>query len=233
MTTTRALPTPPLPNSLWTDQSGVDVTVNTCCDLDATPESQKSALVIYTDKLGACHSHPLHAWQLYFRPSMAQQAVNVAALSSWCMAVNSSMIVIDETITSMEGDPFHPQELLSHLKASLSDLNAAGPSHLLRANIITDYHMGVSKLFKDGYAEQMASIYDATLRAYPQPNFLYAQEILARELEQNPILTEREFYMSIAQRYVQLCIEQGAIDALNYEKRMAQVIAWPLNGFPS
>jgi hypothetical protein len=227
--------TPPQTNSLWTHKGGEDVIVNTCCDLSSAGNAnrEKPPLVIYTNKQGECHSHPLETWHQIFRPSVAQQAINSTAIAAWSLAISTSINMIDDTINQTDMTLLTASDLASELKLNMSELDAAGVARLQQANLITDSASPIRSTFGASYADRISAIYDATLRANPQPGFIFSQELLAMELDAAPKMKESEFYAVIAKQLTELRITQGILSPSDREKTLVELMTWPLNGFPS
>ena len=228
-------PVTPSPHSLWTHKGGEDVIVNTCCDMPSTgtTSGEKPPLVIYTNKQGECHSHPLETWHQIFRPSVAQQAINSTAIAAWSLAISTGINMIDNTISQNDLTLLTASDLASELKLNMGELDAAGVARLQQANLITDSASPIRSTFGASYADRISAIYDATLRANPQPGFLYSQELLAIEMDPSPQMKESEFFATIAKQLTELRITQGKLNASDRDKSLVEIMTWPLNGFPA
>lgn len=221
----------PEDKSFWTHSGGKEVQVIMCCsgsDSDDPSTQTQEKLVIYSSMDGKPEYHPLKSWYTHFRPSKTQEAINFAAESAWAMAIDHAVTAVEE----IEPDTDNLIQV-TQVRNVLLRIANSGPDILRSEGVAHGDSNAILQQFSGTCLTKLCQIYDAALRAKPVAGFLYSTEILGSNLQEDAAAPMPDLFITLAEKYVSLLVETGRITPDTKTAMLANIIAWPIVGFPS
>lgn len=222
--------------SLWLTKNGFVVMVHNIIYLDGRPLVTYS----YSDADDAeLKSHPLATWHKELIPHRPLTACVRAVHASYQLILMSIEEQIKNDVLQQLGDQGagYSQEFLNSMLERIekisSDLSCQAGS------VIAPYFGHNIGSTLDAFPElafesisRLALIYDAIHDAARLPDFNHSFDILSAARNSENSCTEAVGFTALATNLIKLQIALGRAAQSEYEDLLADVMTWPLTGFP-
>ncbi|MGU5678016.1 hypothetical protein ACV1C4_23370 [Aeromonas hydrophila] len=223
--------------SLWLTKSGLVVMVHNIIYLDGRPLVTYS----YSDTDNAeLKSHPLATWHKELIPHQPLTACVRSVHASYQLILMSIEEKIKNDVLLQLGDKGagYSQEFLNSMLESIekisTDLSYQAGSVIepLFGHTIGSAPDAFPELAFESIS-RLALIYDAIHAAARQPEFSHSFDILSAARSGESCCTEAVGFAALATNLIKLQIALGRAAQSEYEDLLADVMTWPLIGFPS